>query len=116
MRRDSSELSRWGTCDEMSETSTAVSETRFQKRKRSVRVWSRTRLRAIRMSQVEMEQSPRKVLRADQARTKVSWVRDWATSRSRIEMRWKRKILCSYVATIESMSSSAVAGACWVAE
>src|SRR5271170_1260334 len=115
MRRDSSELSRCGTCDEMSDTSTAVSETRFQKRKRSVRVWSRIRFRAIRMSQVEIEQSPRKVWRAVQARTKVSWVNDWATSRSRMEIRWKRKILCSYVATIEAMSSSGVAGA-WVTE
>ena len=63
--------------------------------RRSVRVWSRIRLRAIRMSQVEMEQSPRKLVRADQARRKVSCVRDCARSRSRIEARWKRKIRCS---------------------
>ena len=36
-----------------------------------------------------------KVWRAAQARTKVSWVRDWARSRSRMETRWKRKMRCS---------------------
>ena len=39
----------------------------------------------MRMSQVEMEQSSRKEVRWVQARRKVSWVRVWAMSRSRVE-------------------------------
>jgi hypothetical protein len=41
-----------GTLAATSATSTAEVETCFQKRKRPVRVWSRARLRAMRMSQV----------------------------------------------------------------
>ncbi len=92
MRRDSAELPRLGKWVATSATSTAVAAAFFQKRKRSVRVWSRRRLRAMRMSQVGMEQSSRKVARAVQARRKVSWVRVWAGSRSRREESRKRKM------------------------
>jgi len=91
MRWDSAVDSRLGRLAAMSATSTELVERCFQKRKRPVRVWSRARLRAMRMSQVGTEQSARKLARADQARRKVSWVRVSAASRSRRVARRKRK-------------------------
>ena len=83
IRPDSAEPWRSGMLAATSETSTAEAEMFFQKRKRPVRVWSRARLRAMRISQVAMEQSARKLARAVHARRKVSWVRVSAASRSR---------------------------------
>ena len=66
-RRASSELSGLGMC-RIRRRRRLRAAARFQKRKRWVRVWSRRRLRAIRMSQVAMEQSSRKEARESQAR------------------------------------------------
>src|ERR1700761_2487381 len=60
---------------------------RFQKRSFMLRWWSRTRLTAMRISQVLIAHSPRKLACAVCARKKQSWVSDSATSSSRVANR-----------------------------
>src|ERR1700756_5475312 len=60
---------------------------RFQKRIFMLRWWSRTRFTAMRISQVLIAQSPRKLDRAVCARKKQSCVRDAATSSSDVANR-----------------------------
>src|SRR6185369_330886 len=81
-------------------------EADFQKRNFWLLVWSRSRLNAIRMSQVPMLQSPRNCVRVRWALSRQSWVIDSAASRSEMEKATKRNTLGLYARTRASISSS----------